>query len=300
MTETQATQEIESYFKKIDDEIEKAYDLANKARKKGYDPEEKVDIPLARNMAERVTGLISAVAPQIVNTNVSKRIIELENKYGVLDWRVSLIIAEEIANEKYCKFKDKKEAMEIGIRVGFAYHTLGSVASPLEGFSQIKIEKTKQGKEYFKLYFSGPIRSAGGTGASVSVLIADYVRKKMGYSLYDPTEKEVKRYVSELYDYHERITNLQYLPSPQEIEFLTKHIPVQIAGDPSEKIEVSNHKDLERVETNRIRNGVCLVLGEGIAQKAPKLWKQLSKWGKEFDMGTMELFRRIYFTSKKD
>jgi len=41
-----------------------------------------------------------------------------------------------------------------------------------------------------------------------------------------------------LYDYHERITNLQYLPSEKEIEFLCKHIPVQIAGDPSEKIEV--------------------------------------------------------------
>ncbi|MBR9692069.1 DNA polymerase II large subunit [Candidatus Woesearchaeota archaeon] len=282
--EKQASEEMESYFKEIDEKVNLAYALATKARKLGYDPEEKVDIPLARNMAERVTGLISAVAPQIINSGVSKRLTELEKKYGVLDWRISLIIAEEIANQKYCKFKDKLEAMEVGIRVGFAYHTLGTVASPLEGFSRLTIEKTKDGKEYFKLYFSGPIRSAGGTGASVSVLIADYIRKKMGYAPYDPTEREIKRYVTELYDYHERITNLQYLPSPEEIEFLAKHIPVQIAGDPSEKIEVSNYKDLERVETNTIRNGVCLTIGEGIAQKAPKLWKQLSKWGHEFDL----------------
>jgi DNA polymerase II large subunit len=33
-----------------------------------------------------------------------------------------------------------------------------------------------------------------------------------------------------------------------------------------------------------IRNGVCLVVGEAIAQKAPKLWKQLSKWGSEFKL----------------
>ena len=126
---------------------------------------------------------------------------------------MSFIIAEEVANQKFCKFKDKKEAMEIGIRTGFAYHTLGTVASPLEGFAELKIEKTRDGKEYFKLYFSGPIRSAGGTGASVCVLIADYIRKKMGYAPYDPTEEEIKRYSTELYDYHERVTNLQYLPS---------------------------------------------------------------------------------------
>ena len=40
--------------------------------------------------------------------------------------------------------------------------------------------------------------------------------------------------------------------SPEEIEFMTQHLPIQIAGDPSEKIEVSNYKDLERIETNRI------------------------------------------------
>jgi DNA polymerase II large subunit len=293
------SKEIGKYFQEIDDKINTAHKIASEARKKGYDPEEKIDIPLAKNMAERVTGLISAVAPQIVNTNVPKRITELEKKYGVLDWRISLIIAEEIAKEKFMKFKDKKEAMEIGIRVGFAYHTLGTVASPLEGFSHLNIEKTKDGKDYFKLYFSGPIRSAGGTGASVSVLIADYIRKKMGYAPYDPTKKEIKRYVTELYDYHERITNLQYLPSEEEIEFLAKHIPVQIAGDPSEKIEVSNYKDLERVETNTIRNGVCLVMGEGIAQKAPKLWKQLSKWGHDFDLDQWDFLKEFINLQKK-
>ena len=276
---------MKEYFDKIDKDLQSSYKLAMEARKKGYDPIAKVEIPIAKDMAERVEGIISTVAPQIIGTGIAKRIRELEKKYGILDWRVSLIIAEEVALEKYCKFKDKVESMEIGIRVGFAYHTLGTVASPLEGFNKINIEKTKEGKEYFKLYFAGPIRSAGGTGASVCVLIADYIRKKMGYDVYDPTDKEIKRYVSELYDYHDRITNLQYLPSEKEIEFLAQHLPIQIAGDPSEKIEVSNYKDLPRVETNQIRNGVCLTMGEGLAQKAPKLWKQLSKWGHDFDMG---------------
>ncbi len=276
--------QTQTYFEEIERKLKKAYKVANDARKKGYDPEDKVDIPIARNMAERVVGLVSSVAPQIVGSGISKRLQDLEKKYGSLDWRISLTIALEITQEKFCKFSNKQEAMEIGIRTGFAYHTMGTVSSPLEGFTKLQIMKRKDNKEYFSVFYSGPIRSAGGTGASVSVLIADYVRKNMGYSAYDPTEKEIKRFAAELYDYHERITNLQYLPSHEEIEFLAKHIPVQINGDPSEKIEVSNYKDLERVETNKIRNGVCLTLGEGIAQKAPKLWKQLSKWGKEFGL----------------
>jgi len=280
----QTSQEIELYFKEIDDKLKRAYKLANEARKKGYDPESKVDIPLAKNMAERVEGLISTVAPQIVGSGISKRILDLEKKYGALDWRISLIIAEEIAKEKFCGFKDKKEAMEIGIRVGFAYHTMGTVASPLEGFVGLDIRKRKDGKEYFALMYSGPIRSAGGTGGSVSVLIADYVRKKMGYYSYDPTEKEIKRIVREVLDYHERVTNLQYIPSEEELEFLAKNIPVQIDGDPTEKIDVSNYKDIERIGTNRIRGGACLVFAECLAQKAPKLWNRLSKFKKEFDL----------------
>jgi len=42
--------------------------------------------------------------------------------------------------------------------------------------------------------------------------------------------------------------------------------------------------DLKRVETNRIRGGMCLVLAEGLSQKAPKLWKRLSVWGHEFKL----------------
>ncbi|MBS3142775.1 DNA polymerase II large subunit [Candidatus Woesearchaeota archaeon] len=278
------TPEMEAYMDVLDGQLKRAYTLASSARKRGFDPEPKVAIPIAKNMAERVEGLVSVAAPQIIGTGISKRIAELEKKYGVLDWRVSLIIAEEIAQEKFCKFKDRLEAMEVGIRVGFAYHTLGTVASPLEGLTQIKLRKTRQGKEYFAVYFSGPIRSAGGTGASVSVLIADYIRQRFGYAAYDPEEREIERSVTELYDYHERVTNLQYLPSEEEIRFLVRNLPIQIDGDPSEKFDVSNYKDLDRIETNIIRNGICLVIGEGLAQKAPKVWKQLSIWGKEFGL----------------
>ena len=279
------SKDMRGYFNKLDNEVKAAYDFANAAKKNGFDPEDFVDVSLTKNMMERVIGLIAVIAPQIKNDALTSRIEELEKKYGRLDWRVALTISLEIVQEKFCKFKDKKEAMEIGIRFGLAYLTLGVVGSPLEGFVRLELKKRLDGKEYFCLYFSGPIRSAGGTATSVSVVVADYIRQKMGFEKYDPTEEEVNRCVTEIKDFHERITNLQYLPSDEEIYFLAKNMPVQIDGDPSEKLEVSNYKNLSRVNTNLMRNGFCLVFAECFAQKAKKVYAQLQKWGKEFFEG---------------
>ncbi|MFC1801665.1 DNA polymerase II large subunit [Nanoarchaeota archaeon] len=276
--------EMEKYFDLIEKNLLSAYDLATEARKKGLDPEDTVNIPLAKDMAERVTGLISSVAPQILDSNITQRIKELEEEYNLLDWRVGFKISLEVAQEKFCKFKSKEEAMEIAIRVGFAYLTLGIVSAPLEGFIGLKIKKRHDGKEYFSIHYAGPVRGAGGTAAATSVILSDYIRVQMGYAPYDPTEEEINRYATEIHDYHERITNLQYHPSDDEIKFLVKNVPVEISGDPTEKLDVSNYKDLARVETNRIRGGMCLVLAEGISQKAPKIWKRLSVWGKDFDL----------------
>lgn len=290
---------IQEYFRDIDKNLAKCYEVAGEARKKGYDPTNSVEILLAANMAERVEGLISVVAPQIKGSGIVQRIQELEKQYGSLDWRVALTIALEVAQQKFCRFNDEREAMEVGIRVGFAYATVGVVASPLEGFVELKIRNRRDGKKYFALMYSGPIRSAGGTGASVSVLIADYVRKKMGYEEYDITEEEVNRNITEVYDYHDRVTNLQYYPSQEELDYLLRHLPVQIDGDPSEKYEVSNYKDLKRIETNVIRNGPCLVLAECLAQKAKKVNAQLKKWGREFDLNQWDFLEEFLEIQKR-
>ncbi len=276
--------DLENYFEELDSSVGKAYELAKLAKSKKIDPSEHVEIPLAKNMAERVEGLIGVASPQIIGKGLPQRIEELEKKFGKLDWRVGLEIAYEVSKEKFCKFKDIREAIEIGIRVGFAYVTVGVVASPLEGFTGVKIRKRKDNKEYLALCYSGPVRSAGGTAASISVLIADYLRIKFGYAKYDPTEKEIKRSITELTDYHERITNLQYFPTSEEITEMVSNLPLQIDGDPTEKMEVSNHKDLERIDTNRIRGGFCLVVGECLCQKAKKVNKQLKDWGDEMGM----------------
>ncbi|MCH8945371.1 MAG: DNA polymerase II large subunit [Nanoarchaeota archaeon] len=261
----------QTYFENFEKEVKGVYEVAEKARKKGYDPAEKVEIPLAMSMAEKVVGLISTIYPQMTDSKISERILELEEDYGKLDPAVALQISEEVAKQKFCKFNSLLESIDAGARVGFAYITLGVVSSPIEGLTEIKIFKRKDGKEYLSPFYSGPVRSAGGTGAAFSVVIVDYLADIFGFSKYDPTESEVKRTVTELLDYHERITNLQYLPTEEEMILLAKNIPVQVNGDASEKLEVSNFKNLDRIETNFIRSGFCLTIGEGIAQKAAKI-----------------------------
>jgi DNA polymerase II large subunit len=295
---------MEHYFDELEKGTLEAYKFASKARSKKYDPSDKPEVVLAKNLAERVIGLITVVAPQLGDSGAIKRVADLEKEYGALDWRVAFQISLEIAQEKFCKFKDKREAMEVGIRSGFSYVTLGAVSAPLEGFTKLELKQRNDGKgEYFCLNFSGPIRAAGGTGSAVCVLIADYVRTKMGYLPYDPTEKEIKRCHAELTDYHEWVTNLQYFPSREELDFLLANVPIEISGDPSEKYEISNVnlKDLPRVPTNRIRSGYCLVYSAGLALKAPKVWAKLSKWASVFEMthwAFLEEFLKIQKTAK--
>ncbi len=287
-----ASDDMQKYFDSIEKGVDECYMIASKARQMGFDPEAIVDVRLAKNMAERVEGLMSSVAPNLAGTGFKKRIIELENEYSLLDWRVALKIAEEVARERFCKFETRREAIEVGIRAGFTYHTGGIVSAPLEGFVELRIKKTREGKEYLAPVYAGPIRGAGGTAAAFSLLLTDYLRIVMGYEKYDPDDNEINRFKTEIDDYNNRVTNLQYRPSGEEIEFLIRNLPVEVDGEPTEIFEVSNYKDLPRVGTNRIRGGVCLVLAEGLAQKATKLWKRLSVWGKEFglDWGFLEEF----------
>lgn len=260
----------DEYFAEIQKGVKKNFDAAEKAKVLGLDPVAKIEIPIAMSLAEKAVGLISTLYPQLLGCGIVERIIALEKEYGQLDASVCFRISEEIAREKFCKFESLLQAMDAGIRVAFSYFTLGVVSSPIEGFTNLKVKKTRNGEDYLSAYFSGPIRSSGTTASCIVLMIIDYLRETFGFAKYDPDENEVKRYVTENYDYHERVTNLQYLPTEEEIYYLASHIPIEITGEPSEKREVSNYKDLERVETNQIRGGMCLCFSEGLAQKAQK------------------------------
>ncbi|MGB9936155.1 MAG: DNA polymerase II large subunit [Methanobacterium sp.] len=260
------------YFETLEQETEKVYAVARKARLKGLDIELEPEIPLAKDLAERVEGL---VGPE----GVASRIKELEDEYSREE--VAFQIAREIvATPDVEGTNDPIEVQEIkadqALRTALAILTEGVVAAPLEGIAKVKIKNNFDGTHYFAVYFAGPIRSAGGTAAALAVLIGDYIRLSIDLDVYKPTDTEMERYVEEVELYESEVTNLQYSPTPDEVRLAVKSIPVEVTGEPTDKIEVS-HRDLERVETNNIRGGALLAIAEGVIQKAPKVMKYASK-----------------------
>ncbi len=275
----------DKYFETIEKETEKAYEVAEKARAQSKDPEQRVDIPVATDLPEKASSLvIAAKFPELEDKGVPERIRELENEYGKNDERVAFKIAREIAEENFVEFNDRERACNAGIRVGVSYMTGGITTAPLEGIGEIKVRENDDGTKYLAVYYSGPIRSAGGTASAMSVLLSDYVRIGVGLDRFKPSETITKRYSTEVEDYYNRVTSKQYNPTREETEMIAENVPVEVTGSATESLDVSNYKDLERVETNRIRGGMCLVYLDGLPLKASKIKKRIEKWGKEFGL----------------
>ena len=260
--------DMREYFNSLQKDIDQCYLIANKARKKGKDPEFEVEIPQALDLAARVEQL---VGPK----GIAPKIREVTEKIGNREL-VSLEIAKEIVKGKKYKFNRKEDAIDQAIRTGLAILTEGVLVAPLEGIAEIKLGKNKDGTEYVDLYFSGPIRSAGGTGQAMSVLIADVIRRERGIGQYKPTEGEIERYKEEI-PLYKRVQHLQYTPSVDEIDKIVRGCPICINGEGTEDEEVTGYRDLPRISTNRLRGGACLVIAEGLCLKAPKIIKHVKK-----------------------
>lgn len=267
MGETIASKEMHEYFDELEARLKEAITIANTARARGGDPKPVVEIPLAKDLADRVENLIGV-------EGVAAKIRELENKMSREE--AALEIGRQVAEGEVGSFATKKDAVEAAIRVSMATLTEGVVAAPIEGIDKVELGKNDDGSQYIRIFYSGPIRSAGGTAQALSVLVGDYVRRGIGIDRYKPRPEEVERYVEEILLY-KKVASLQYMPSEDEIRLIVKNCPVCIDGDPTEEAEVEGHRDLERIGTNRVRGGMCLVLAEGLALKAPKVKKHVNK-----------------------
>ncbi len=257
------SQELKEYHERLLKEVEKVYEIAKKARALGLDPSTEVEIPVAKNMAERVEKLLKI-------DGIAKKIVELEEE-GLSREKICFEIAKCIIEGEFGNFS-REEALDKAVRAAVAIQTEGVVAAPIEGIAKVKIDKNFDGTEFLKIYYAGPIRSAGGTAQVISVLVGDYARRLLGLDRYKPTEEEILRYCEEI-PLYKKVANLQYLPSDKEIKLIVSNCPVCIDGEPTEDVEVSGYRNLPRVETNRVRGGMALVIAEGIALKAPKLKK---------------------------
>ncbi|MCC7570800.1 DNA polymerase II large subunit [Candidatus Micrarchaeota archaeon] len=286
MNYPECSEKLKKYFDELTDKTNKGFDFASEARKRNLDPVDYVEIKLAEDVAGRVEGLIG---PE----GISHVIRSMENE-GLSRQVVAAEIVKKIVRGEVIK-KPKEELLDLAVRVGVGVLTEGVLVAPTEGIAKIKIAKNADGSERIDVYFAGPIRSAGGTIAALSVVLADIARIELDVGKYQPTESEIERYVEEIDLYDRRCARLQYRPTEDEIRIIIKNTPICINGEPTNDIETSVHRNVHGVSTNKVRGGVALVVGEGIAQKAPKILK----YAKKVDLKGWEWVEKIVKVKKK-
>ncbi|MHA1198185.1 MAG: DNA polymerase II large subunit [Candidatus Heimdallarchaeaceae archaeon] len=256
---------IQSYFDSLNKQLKKIYNIATKARKQGLDPAPEVEIPIAKDIADRVEGLIG---PE----GIGKIIREYEKK-NLSREKVAFKIAEDICQGKLIQ-GSKEQLADQAIRSSLAVITESITAAPIEGIAKVKIKNNYDGSEYLAIYYAGPIRSAGGTAAGMSVLLADSIRKNLGLAKYEADQREVERYLEEL-ELYNRVSHLQLPTTKEEQRFAAQNLTIEITGEPTDKVEVSGNRDLARIETNRLRGGACLVFNDGLVGRSKKIYRRV-------------------------
>jgi len=254
------------YFLQLLSSLEKIREVAVRARAKGLDPTTSVESILAYDLADRVELLLGL--------KVGERLRSLLES-GVSTDLAALILAEEVALGKF-GFFEKEEALDWGVRVGLAVVTEGVTVAPLQGISSVKIKKNEDGSSYAAIYFAGPIRSAGGTEAAFTVVLADRLRTKLGLDRYRCNawgEDEVGRFIEELRIYEREVGNFQFKVSDEDIRLAITNLPVEINGVETDPVEVVVHRGMRRIETDRVRGGALRVLNDGIIGRGRKLIK---------------------------
>src|SRR5437879_5088732 len=234
------SEEVRGYFAGLLKQVEATYAVARAARTRGFDPELDVEIPLTDDLASRVERLLEHYEVE----GVPRRILELSKTHDREE--LAILVAKEMAVRPA---RSKEKAVERAVRVGLAILTEGILVAPLEGLAGVKIKRNRDGSSYVDLSYAGPIRSAGGTGQALSVLIADIVRRELGLGRYIPTREEVERFKEEIPLYRQA-QHLQYTPSDEEISLIVSNCPVAIDGEGTEDAEISGHRDLPRLETD--------------------------------------------------
>ncbi|MBU0590931.1 DNA polymerase II large subunit [Candidatus Micrarchaeota archaeon] len=258
----------ENYSKLLKDGLQKAYSIATEAREKGFDPSTDVEVRIAKDVAARVEGIVGP-------PNIAEHIRSLE-KDGMAREDIAFEITKKIAAGELMK-ANKEMLIEQAVRTGLGILTEGVLVAPTEGIAKVKIKTNPDGSDYVAVYYAGPIRSAGGTAAALSLVLADIARKQCGVGDYRATETQIMRYIEEITVYETRCVHLQYLPSEKDIRVILENCPICIDGDPTEEIEVSAYRGVPGIDTNRVRGGMPLVLCEGVAAKSAKLLKYTKK-----------------------
>ena len=256
------------YYSKLSSETYMIYERAASAKSTLVDSSGVIEPKIVFDLADRVAKMheidIAEPLRELLQTNGK----ELS----------ALILSKEIASGKYSPPDAPLEAkLDLAVRVGLAIVTEGVTIAPLQGISEVKIKKNKDGSQYLSVSIAGPMRSAGGTESAVTMLIADHVRKTAGLAKFQANsfDDETGRFVEELRIYEREASSFQYHIFDEDIERVISNLPVELDGIDTDPFEVVNHKGMARIKTDRVRGGALRVLNDGLIGRSKKLLKRI-------------------------
>ena len=264
---------MEKYEQKLYNATQECYEIATRERKKGLDFSSEIEIPRAEDLAGRTEKLLVDYLDGLEVAEKIRETLEETNKdRETTAIKISIYVAQTLLKLE----KDRETCADVALRVGLAILTEAVLVAPLEGIARSRILNNVDGSEFLSIYFTGPIRAAGGTGQALAVLIADMIRRELGIGRYVPTTPEVERVKEEFGLYR---VGLQYKPTPDEIDRIVRACPVMINGESTERVECAGYARVRNIDDSRVRGGVLLVIGEGLCLKAPKLRKHTERLG---------------------
>ena len=265
--------QVEKYEAQLLQATQECYEIAEIERKKGLDYSTDIEIPRAEDLAGRTEKLLVDYLDGLEIAEKIREVLEETNKdRETTAIKMSIYVAQTLLKLE----KDRETCADVALRVGLAILTEAVLVAPLEGIARSRILNNIDGSEFLSIYFTGPIRAAGGTGQALAVLIADMIRRELGIDRYVPTTPEVERVKEEFGLYR---VGLQYKPTPEETDRIVRACPVMINGESTERVECAGYANVRNIDDSRVRGGVLLVIGEGLCLKAPKLRKHTERLG---------------------
>ncbi len=259
---------IGEYNQFLQEKFWEAYKYAVHAKENGYDPEKKPESIISFSQAETIEQILGL-------KGFKKRFEELKKTLPPIE--IPFKIAEDIILGRFGSFSEEKAA-ELALKAALASLTPpGTTAAPIEGIEKVLVKKNPDNTRYLAVYFSGPMRSAGGTEQALSIILADFIRRVLKLDRYKPTKEEVSRYIEELRLYERGKNRFQYKVAKDQIAEVIENLPVEITGPPSEETEVVIYRDLPRVETNRLRGGALRIINDGIIGRVKKFESIINK-----------------------
>jgi DNA polymerase II large subunit len=172
--------EYEEYFRSLEDGLNELYEVARRAKRTGLDPSLEPEPQITKDIAERIEKLIGP-------PGIGDRMRELD---GMDRRAMAFKVAGEIVEGNFGEL-ETVEAADQAIRTALAIVTEGVTVAPIQGIPEIKIKQNLDNTSYLAVYFAGPIRPAGGTAQALTLVVADFVRRKLGLDRFRPSEEAV-------------------------------------------------------------------------------------------------------------